>query len=221
MGQYRQWLYYREVNQQLQAQLKQQEQVLQQLEEQAHALEQALAEHHEPIYTNPLVKALLSEHQREQALAVIEQQGETVPHAPRTEEAHAVTTSEQASVRSEARNEDAPAARQPLQRAPDAPSVAIWDGPISTVPPATPEKTAPPSQRPDASKASAIFGTPVEEASQNQPELNSTAPAEESDERLVDQQADRVNQSIQRWAKRWRRDTSSKPGQERRLEGYE
>ncbi|WP_201371329.1 hypothetical protein [Ktedonobacter robiniae] len=46
-------------------------------------------------------------------------------------------------------------------------------------------------------------------------------PAEESDELLVDQQADRVNQSIQRWAKRWRRDTSSKPGQERRLEGYE
>ncbi|GHO54646.1 hypothetical protein KSB_31210 [Ktedonobacter robiniae] len=96
------------MNQQLQAQLKQQEQVLQQLEEQAHALEQALAEHHEPIYTNPLVKALLSEHQREQALAVIEQQGETVPHAPRTEEAHAVTASEQVSARSEARTEEAP-----------------------------------------------------------------------------------------------------------------
>ncbi|GHO67044.1 hypothetical protein KSC_059360 [Ktedonobacter sp. SOSP1-52] len=209
------------MNQQLQVQLKLQQQVLQQLEEQAHALEQALTEHHEPIYTNTLVKALLSEHQREQALAVIEQQGETVPHAPRTEEAHAVTASEQASARSEARNEEAPTARQPLQRAPDAPSVAIWDGPISPAPPATPEKTAIPSQRPDASKASAIFGTPVEEASQNQLELNSTAPAEESDELLVDQQADRVNQSIQRWAKRWRRDTSSKPGQERRLEGYE
>lgn len=190
---------------------------MQQLEEQVHTLEQGLAERPEPIHTNPLVKALLSEHQRAQALAVIEQQGEQVPHAPRTEEPQ--TTA--ASIRTEAKPEEKHTARQPLQRAPDAPSAAIWDGPISLVPPATSERKTAPHQRPGASKASATFGAPAKEASQNQSGPNPTASSEEFDELLVDQQANRVNQSIQRWAQRWHRSTAAKPGQERRLEGHE
>src|SRR5690349_13492082 len=151
MGQYRQWLYYREVDQQLQDQQKQLRLRLQQLLKEADQYEQALTHYGEPATSNPLVRALLAEHQHARAIAAIEQQAQLVSEMRKD----SVSYTPPAASRPEPREAlPEPVAQPPLQRATNAPSLAIWgEAPVPTpqakpAAQATPEPNRPPTPEP-------------------------------------------------------------------------
>lgn len=219
MGQYRQWLYYREVDQQLQAQRAQQQQLLQQLLTEAEQLEQLCARYDDPVTNNPLVRALQAEHQHARAIAAIEQQAQLTHEKRKPIEAPTIPQTPSHTEQEIAKE----SVMQPLQRAANAPSLAIWGE--APVPATQASRNTEAQQYPTPQSP-----TPIAEQQQptlNEPESTHEVPAQtiaskpgEPGELPIDQQSERVNQLISRWAQRWHREnapTNSKPaGNERR-----
>ncbi|GHO45209.1 hypothetical protein KSX_33720 [Ktedonospora formicarum] len=202
----------------MQEQQKQLRQRLQHLFKEADQYEQALARYGEPATSNPLVRALLAEHQHARAIAAIEQQAQPISEMRKTSASHTPPAANQSETKEVAPE---PVAQQPLQRAANTPSLAIWgEAPVPTAQTSPAEQVIPEPQIAQTPQLEQTPTRPIPTAP-GKPEsapshvyeapskIATPAPTETPNTLPVDQQSERVNQLVKRWAQRWHRETMS------------